>query len=185
MKRLKVLGYFCPITSLLSVFSYCPSDLMLLSTSISNGYCPAINLQIQLLLKSIRKFTLWNLKGKKIQDLFHYFRSVNRVQLSSGRDGAENSRGQWCPMLGEGDLQCVGGDGALPSSPGEPRSWHSVQVPVYPGAEEGAGVSQTCQAWRRHRYHSYLCAALKNSFQMLPSRCKWRRATWNLPGKRE
>lgn len=66
-----------------------------------------------------------------------------------------------------------GGKGALQSCLGEPRNWHSVRLPECPGAEEGAGVPQICQAWRTGRYHSYLCAALQvlpcNSDGQLPN----------------
>ena len=63
--------------------------------------------------------------------------------------------------------------GALQNHPGEPRRWHRACMPLCPGADEGAGGSQACQARRTNRYHSYLCVALqvllRNSEGQLPT----------------
>lgn len=114
-----------------------------------------------------------DLLRENLWDLFHCFRAVNGVRLSSGRDGAKDSQGWWCPMPGEGGAAVCGGRWMPRWAIPETRSWHNVWVPACPGAEEGAGVSPICQAHRTHGYHSYLCAALRelpcNSEGRLPN----------------
>lgn len=141
-----------------------------------------------------RKITFMKSEGvdlikEKFWDLFHHFRPVNWVQLSSGRDWAKDSQGWWCPMPGKercrmwvpcrvmlGEQSC--------------RSWQSLSVcvprgwgggwegPDMPGTED-TGIPFLCAALQVHPCSS------KGQLQMFLSRSKSRRATWNLPGKRK
>lgn len=131
-----------------------------------------------------RKITFMKSEGldlvkERLWDLFHCFRPANWVQLSSGRDRAKDSHGWWC-LSGRRDI----GGGCLAGSCWGSRAAGAGRVCVcvprwWGGGWDFPGMPFLCAALQVHPCSS------KGQLQMLLSRSKSRKATWNLPGKRE